>query len=429
MGTVIFGSGFVIAFCLVGAGYTIVGGLSMLVVALACAIEYLYVPMPATAEEKFQRQKFLAGLRLRNLWKKLQVWRGKEHEMQIVRGNIYPEITSNPPDLGISTEDTAIEGVPVRIYRPADMRDVERLPGVIYLHGGGFCSDEFGYYDVMIRRMFKLRRMIFVYVRYRLAPEFPFPAAVDDCFAVTRYVQRNTEELNMDSEKLVLMGDGAGANLTMNMLTRMITEAVPDLPKFKVQIALVPFIQALSFMTPSYQIYDNHKAPTFPNAEFMLKFLITYALGFATLDNSEIGKLLENAHWTDEIRKSYYPKLVSSDVLPKSLEKPTIKKTMSKITDSGLARKLNDKFPNPLFSPLFADDEILKKLPKTYILSTEIDCIRDDAFFLADRLRKLDVDVTHRHWSGMDHPFLFLEFYKNSFKALKEIVTYLDKNL
>lgn len=106
-----------------------------------------------------------------------------------------------------------------------------------------------------------------------------------------------------------------------------------------------------------------------------------------------------------------------------------VKSAMSKKTDSGLARKLNDKFLDPMFSPLFADDEILRNFPKTYILYTEIDCLRDDAFFLAERLRQLDVGVTHRHWNGMDHSFLFLEFYKNSFKALQEIITYLDKNL
>lgn len=364
MGTVIFGSGIVIALCLVGAGYTVIGVLTIVAVTLAGVIDYLYVPMPATAEEKFQRQKLMAGLRLRNVLKNLKFWRGKEHEMQIARGNIYPETTSNSKDPTISAEDTSIEGVPVRIYRPADMREVERLPGVVYLHGGGFCMDEFVNYDLMICRMLKLRRMVLVYVRYRLAPEFPFPAAVDDCFAVTRYIQRNTEQLNMDSEKLILMGDDAGGNLTMNMLIRMISEDGLDLPKFKVQIVLVPFIQALNFITPSYQIYDNIKAPTFPNAEFMLKSLITYALGFATLDNSEIRKLLENAHWTDEIRKSHFPKHVRPDVLPKNLEKPMVKSAMSKKTDSGLARKLNDKFLDPMFSPLFADDEILRNFPK-----------------------------------------------------------------
>lgn len=63
-----FGSGIVIALSLVGTGYTSVGILSMVAVALVSLADYLYVPMPAIADEKVQRQKILAKLRLGNLW-------------------------------------------------------------------------------------------------------------------------------------------------------------------------------------------------------------------------------------------------------------------------------------------------------------------------------------------------------------------------
>ncbi|XP_048744379.2 arylacetamide deacetylase-like isoform X2 [Ostrea edulis] len=429
MGAVVFGSGIVIALSLVGTGYTSVGILSMVAVALVSLADYLYVPMPAIADEKVQRQKILAKLRLGNLWIWLQTLMGREHIMQIARRNFHPEATKNPPDPEVMTEDMELDGVTVRIYQPADLQGEEKLPGVVYFHGGGFCWESFGLYDIMIKTMLKLKRMVVVYVRYRLAPEFPFPAAVDDCFTVTRYVQKNTKQFKMDPQRLALMGDSAGGNLTMNMLIRMITEAVPDLPKFKVQIAIYPYIQALDFKTPSYQIYDNNKTPTLLNADLMIKFLVTYALGFATFDESEIRKLLENKHWTTELRNSNLPKLVHNDVLPENLERPNIKMPVSKSIDSSLARKFNDIFLDPRFSPLLADDEILGKMPKTYVMSTELDCIRDDAFFLTDRLRKLGVDVTHRHWGGMDHAFLVFSTYESSLKALQEITNYLNDNL
>ncbi|XP_048744389.2 arylacetamide deacetylase-like [Ostrea edulis] len=429
MRAAILGSGMLVGACLAGAGYALLGLLFTVAVAVGTLLQYLYVPMPAIAEEKFKRQRFLAGLKIIYAWIGFLQWMGRGHEMKIGREIFFLEATDTETNKEVVTEDTKFQGVTVRVYRPVDLSDTERLPGVVYFHGGGWCYDAFGKYDIMIKRMLKFKRMIVIYVRYRLAPEFPFPTGIDDCFAATRYVQRNTESLNLDSEKLILMGDSAGGCMTMNMLIRMITEAEHGLPKFKIQVAIYPFVQALNFATPSYQLFVDDNAPTLQYSSMTMKFLITYALGNVKLNESEIRKLLENAHWTDEIRNSKLPNLVSSDVLPPNIERPKVWKQLSKNTDSALAQKFNGIFLDVRYSPLFADDSILQKMPKTYILSAGLDSIRDDAFFLEDRLRKLNVDVTHRHWASMDHPFLCFDFYDNSLKALEEIVDYLDKSL
>ncbi|XP_048744387.2 arylacetamide deacetylase-like [Ostrea edulis] len=429
MRAAILGSGMLVGACLAGAGYALLGLLFTVAVAVGTLLQYLYVPMPAIAEEKFKRWGFIAGLKILYPLIGFLQWMGRGHEMKIGREIFFLEATDTETNKEVVTEDTKFEDVTVRIYRPVDLSDEERLPGIVYCHGGGWCYDAFGKYDIMIKRMLKFKTMIVIYVRYRLAPEFPFPTGIDDCFVATRYVQRNTERLNLDPEKLVLMGDSAGGCMTMNMLIRMITEAEHGLPKFKIQVAIYPFVQALDFATSSHQIFVDNNSPTFLNSTLTLKFLITYALGNVKINESEIQKLQENAHWTDEIRNSKLPNLVSSDVLPPNIERPKALKQLSKNTDSALAQKFNDTFLDVRFSPLFANDSILQKMPKTYILSAGLDSIRDDAFFLEDRLRKLNVDVTHRHWVSMDHAFLCLEFYNNSLKALEEIVDYLDTNL
>jgi acetyl esterase len=111
-------------------------------------------------------------------------------------------------------EDRAIPGpvqpIRVRIYTPV-LNQV--LPVLVYFHGGGFVIGDLESHDRECRRLANLSGCIVVAVDYRLAPEHPFPGAVEDAYAATRYIAEHTAEFSADSGRIAVGGDSAGGNL------------------------------------------------------------------------------------------------------------------------------------------------------------------------------------------------------------------------
>ena len=115
------------------------------------------------------------------------------HGVQIVENNVATESGK----------------VPVRIYRGGE----SPAPAVVYCHAGGFAL---GNLDTDHRQCVELAsrgRCTVVSVDYRLAPEHPYPAALDDAGAVLRWVATNAAELDIDAARLAVAGSSAGATL------------------------------------------------------------------------------------------------------------------------------------------------------------------------------------------------------------------------
>lgn len=112
-------------------------------------------------------------------------------------------------DLSIPAPAGAIR---LRVYRP---HAAGRLPAVIYLHGGGWTFGSVDTHDRLMRLLALAADAAVIGVDYRLAPEQPFPAPLEDCLAAIRWARVQADEFEVDRERLVIAGDSAGANLAI----------------------------------------------------------------------------------------------------------------------------------------------------------------------------------------------------------------------
>ncbi len=101
----------------------------------------------------------------------------------------------------------------MRSYRPAGAAREQILPALVYFHGGGWTIGDLDTHDVLCRQLANGAGCAVLSVDYRLAPEAPFPAAVEDCVAATKHVFQFSDSLKVDPTRIAVGGDSAGGNL------------------------------------------------------------------------------------------------------------------------------------------------------------------------------------------------------------------------
>ena len=167
------------------------------------------------------------------------------------RAAIRARFVPNPhpePVATVRDDRVFVDGghVDIRIYRP----DVSgSLPVLVYAHGGGFVFCDLDSHDGLCRNLANLIPAAVVSVGYRLAPEYRWPTAAEDLYAVTRWVSEHAGELGADAQRLAIGGDSAGGNLAA--VTALMARDRGEL-SITAQMLLYPVIAA-EFDTDSYR--------------------------------------------------------------------------------------------------------------------------------------------------------------------------------
>ncbi|KAH9512333.1 hypothetical protein Btru_039202 [Bulinus truncatus] len=318
-----------------------------------------------------------------------------------------------------------IEGVPVIIYRPNTAKVVS--PAMVYFHGGGWVMLTADEYDYTTYSYAKDTNIVVISVDYRRAPQFPFPAAADDCLAVTRYVLKKGLHLGIDVKKVGVGGDSAGGNLAA-AVALVVTQENPDLPSLKFQLLVFPVLQAFDFRLPSY-IDMNDSLPILSTRQ--MAGFTSYYMGLDIAKTDYYAWLFsQNRHIPPELQASEFSEYVSVKNLPKLFRTPN--KTASPVTasyDSEVYSKIKHIVTNPLFSPLMSSN--LTGLPHAFIHACEFDVLRDDALLYSKRLQdagvKVKVHFGHGSFHGdslrMTPDFLWVESGRVAYAAARDFIT------
>jgi hormone-sensitive lipase len=200
-------------------------------------------------------------------------------------------------------------------------------------------------------------------IEYSLTPEAPFPRAIEEIFYVYCWVLKTGGKLlGTTAENILLVGDSAGANLTMAVLIKCIENEIP-LPKgilsvyglFLANYATIP-----SRMLGIFDVFLTHS--------MTVRIFKTYAGFFKKRE------------------------IVKNEKIPLAP-----------------ADEFDDKIPKDyLMSPIWTPDEILRQLPKVRLLTTEFDPLLDENIEMAKKLRRLNVDVKLDTLHDLVHGFLHL---------------------
>jgi acetyl esterase len=148
-----------------------------------------------------------------------------------------------------SVEDRDADGIPIRIYRGVETD--EPSIALVYFHGGGWVVGSIDTHDGVTRALAKRVPCVVVSVDYRLAPEHPFPAALDDAWKAASWVYANAAELGIDQERIGVGGDSVGATLATIVGRKGRDVGTP----FAAQLLVYPSLSSYP-ETQSYSLYS-----------------------------------------------------------------------------------------------------------------------------------------------------------------------------
>lgn len=152
-----------------------------------------------------------------------QVWQAPLDQIrETIKLNVALE---QPLDEIYSVESKSIQGptseLPIRIYRPSDRQN---MPALLFFHGGGWVLNFLDIYEPALRKIANHGDFVIVAVEYQKAPEHPYPAAFNDCYATLQWLVANAKQLSIDQTSIGVGGDSAGGNLASAVALKALHE-------------------------------------------------------------------------------------------------------------------------------------------------------------------------------------------------------------
>lgn len=267
----------------------------------------------------------------------------------VIPGQSKPQEMKKVIDMKLPSKHRLGMSIPVRVFIPKGNKPEKGWPLFIWFHGGGWVLGNINTENSYCTKVADYSGAIVMTVDYRLAPENPFPSAVEDAFDATIWAfEHASSELDVNKTNIALGGSSAGGNLTAVVTNKFVeSDSCKDFPPIKYQVLVVPVIDNTATPETHLSWHENEFTPQLP-AEKMLWYKSLY------LPNPEDHK-------------------------------------------------------NPEASPIFYSDENISKLPSCFIAAAECDVLRTEAELYAEKLIKNNVETTLKIYKKVPHPVMVMD--------------------
>ena len=275
--------------------------------------------------------------------------------------------TLSTPGNSIEVDPVSVRDIPCEWVRPNHKHDKRHI--IMYCHGGGYTCGSLKYARVLASKLAINAGMAVMSFEYRLAPENPYPAALEDALTVWNYIM----QLGFGAREVVLVGDSAGGNLALELAL-----------KLKSQGRMLPKgIVLMSPWTDMTMSGDTYKSCKDADPILTKEYIQTARYSFVGL----------NDKFNDENIKDF------------------------KIEDSDF------NYADPKYSPLFSDFE---DFPPFLIQVGSNEILKSDSYSLYEKLIRDSVTVTLEEYEDAWHVFQMMPF-KKALRAMDSISKFIDE--
>ncbi|CAD5234462.1 unnamed protein product [Bursaphelenchus xylophilus] len=408
------------------AGSMSVASFLLLTFVILLVVAILHIPLPYEICDRHKVQFFEFLLRVSNEYvgnviELLFGVRLRNYFTRFVAG--IPYFFQSKPPKWCKIRVEKIAGVNCRVYIPEkSKRTSDSL--LIFIHGGGWCIMKPRYYDGPLLSLIRRTGTPIVSIDYDLSPEKQFPHAILQCEGVIKELyEKKFADYKVNKEKMVLMGDSAGGNLTAVTCQRLKRQGKGHY--IKSQILVYPVIHMFDFLSPSYQLYYyRYKGTALLNPYSLARWYLMYVGIEPSMKNIKL--MIKNQHLHKEVVEHLENTgLVHHHRLPLAwTDKSTYQKPIqTSNSDPQLAEKFRQILTNPDICPIIEKD--LANLPPALIMTAGIDVLRDEGVHYAARLKENGVRTRWNHYESAFHGVMNMPKSKQRKQMLDDIHTHL----